>query len=70
MKNIDPQDAQRMLDVLHKETKGKLMPSKKIIEYIITYIKIIPEDVRGKYTLQELLYFLEDCWSYGTFKKW
>jgi hypothetical protein len=67
---MEQQDAERILDILHSNTKGQALSSKKIIGYIIKYINIIPEDLRKKYTLQEVLVFLEDCWSYGTFRKW
>ncbi len=68
--SLSQSDGQRILQVLHKETGGKLVSRKKIVEYIKNYIALIPKDIMEKYTVKELYDFLTDCWDYGTFKKW
>ena len=68
--DIDEEDATRLLQVLKKETGGKLLPRKKIINYIKVYMGYIPPDIRKKYTIEELFSFLKECWDFGTFDKW
>jgi hypothetical protein len=67
---LDVEDAQRLLQILKKETGGKLLSRKKIVGYIKDYIAFIPQDIRQKYTVEELYSFLVECWKYGTFEKW
>ena len=67
---LSEQDGKRLIEVLYKESGGKLVSRKKIVEYIKTYFGLIPEDIRRTYTVQDLYDFLNDCWDYGTFKRW
>ena len=67
---MNQSDAERLLKMLKKETGGKLLPRKKIVGYIKDYVGLIPEDIRKKYTMDELYTFLSECWDYGTFDKW
>ena len=67
---LEKNDAQRLLQILQKETGGKLLPKKKVIGYIKDYVGFIPQDIRQKYTMEDLFQFLTECWNYGTFDKW
>jgi hypothetical protein len=67
---LNQQDAQRLLQMLKKETGGKILPRKRIVGYIVEYVGLIPQDIREKYTMEDLYNFLSECWDYGTFDNW
>lgn len=67
---LEESDARRLLRMLKKETGGKLLPRKKIVGYIKDYVGLIPQDIREKYSMEDLYVFLTECWNYGTFDDW